>query len=158
MTEMLCESASNFNTHETSFDRKFLCSHLALYVPDFNELLSISQYCGIESRIQICSVTKQNKLRGLSPRANYTDLATATCRRNLVPTFVDRGVSHGKRGGSPTVVNLSFLDRCSATRYIKWNQTRSSRYAFQKLPYRNRLCQTSILMIWRGLLSLSEAF
>jgi hypothetical protein len=36
---------------------------------------------------------------------------TATCRRNLVPTFVDRGVSRGQRGGSPTVVNLSFLDR-----------------------------------------------
>jgi hypothetical protein len=29
----------------------------------------------------------------------------------LVPTFVDRGVSLGQRGGSPMVVNLSFLDR-----------------------------------------------
>jgi hypothetical protein len=48
----------------------------------------------------------------LSPRANYTDSATSTCRRNLVSTFVDRGVSRGQRGGSPTVVNLSFLDRC----------------------------------------------
>jgi repressor of nif and glnA expression len=28
-----------------------------------------------------------------------------------VSTFVDRGVSRGQRGGSPTVVNLSFLDR-----------------------------------------------
>jgi hypothetical protein len=28
-----------------------------------------------------------------------------------MPTFVDRGVSRGQRGGSPTVVNLSFLDR-----------------------------------------------
>jgi hypothetical protein len=28
-----------------------------------------------------------------------------------VPTFVDRGVSRGQRGGSPTIVNLSFLDR-----------------------------------------------
>jgi hypothetical protein len=27
-----------------------------------------------------------------------------------VSTFVDRGVSRGQRGGSPTVVNLSFLD------------------------------------------------
>jgi hypothetical protein len=45
-----------------------------------------------------------------SPQANYTDSATATCRRNLVPTFVDRGVSRGQRGGSLTVVNLSFLD------------------------------------------------
>jgi hypothetical protein len=26
----------------------------------------------------------------LSPQENYTDCATATCRRNLVPTFVDR--------------------------------------------------------------------
>jgi hypothetical protein len=46
-----------------------------------------------------------------SPQANYTDWATATCRRNLVPTFVDRGVLRGQRGGSPTIVNLSFLDR-----------------------------------------------
>jgi hypothetical protein len=47
----------------------------------------------------------------ISPQANYTDWATATCQRNLVPTFADRGVSRGQRGGSPTVVNLSFLDR-----------------------------------------------
>jgi predicted NUDIX family NTP pyrophosphohydrolase len=26
--------------------------------------------------------TQRNKLRGLSPRANYTDRATAACRRN----------------------------------------------------------------------------
>jgi hypothetical protein len=48
---------------------------------------------------------------GLNPQANCTDWATATCRRNLVPTFVDRWVSRDQRGGSPTVVNLSFLDR-----------------------------------------------
>jgi hypothetical protein len=29
----------------------------------------------------------------------------------LVPTFVDRGVLRGQRSGSPTVVNLSFLDQ-----------------------------------------------
>jgi hypothetical protein len=28
----------------------------------------------------------------LNPQANYTDWVTATGRRNLVPTFVDRGV------------------------------------------------------------------
>jgi hypothetical protein len=54
---------------------------------------------------------QKNKLRDLSPQANYTDRSTATCRRNLVPTFVDRGVSRGQRGGSRTVVNLNFLDR-----------------------------------------------
>jgi hypothetical protein len=47
----------------------------------------------------------------LSPQANYTDWAIATCLRNIVPTFVDKGVSCGQRGGTPTVVNLSFLDR-----------------------------------------------
>jgi hypothetical protein len=46
-----------------------------------------------------------------SPQANYTDWAAATCRRNLVPTFADRGVSRGQRGGSRTAVNLSFIDR-----------------------------------------------
>jgi hypothetical protein len=53
---------------------------------------------------------KQNSM-AFSPQANYTDWATATCWRNLVPTFADRGVSRGQRGGSPTVVNLGFLDR-----------------------------------------------
>jgi hypothetical protein len=56
---------------------------------------------------------RQNKTNSmaLSPQANYTDWATATCQRNLVPTFVDRGVSRGERGESPTVANISFLDR-----------------------------------------------
>jgi hypothetical protein len=54
---------------------------------------------------------KQTNSVAFSPRANYTDWATATCWRNLVSTFVDRGVSRGQRGGSPTVGNLSFLDR-----------------------------------------------
>jgi hypothetical protein len=39
-------------------------------------------------------------------QVNYTDCATATCWQNLVPTFADRGVSHGQRGGSPMVINL----------------------------------------------------
>jgi hypothetical protein len=58
----------------------------------------------------IRSHTQTNSV-ALSPQANYTDWATATCRRNLVLNFVDRRVSRGERGGSPTVVNLSFIDR-----------------------------------------------
>jgi hypothetical protein len=54
---------------------------------------------------------KKTNSVALSPQANYTDWSTATCRRNLLPTFVNRGVSRGERDGSPTVVNLSFLDR-----------------------------------------------
>jgi hypothetical protein len=53
---------------------------------------------------------KQTNSEALSPQANYTDWATSTSWRNLVPTFVDRGVSRSQPGGSPTVVNLSFLD------------------------------------------------
>jgi hypothetical protein len=47
----------------------------------------------------------------LSPQANYTHCATAIGGRILRPTFVDRGVSRGQRGGNPTAVNVSFLDR-----------------------------------------------
>jgi hypothetical protein len=52
-----------------------------------------------------------NNSVALSPQAKYADGATATCWRNLVPIFADRGVSRGQRGGSPTAVNLSFLDK-----------------------------------------------
>jgi hypothetical protein len=53
---------------------------------------------------------KKNSV-AFSPQTNYTDWSTATCQRNLVPTFVDRGVSRGQRGGFLTVVNISFIDR-----------------------------------------------
>jgi hypothetical protein len=59
----------------------------------------------------------------LGQQANSTDWATATCRRNLVSTFVDWGVSRGQRG-SPTVVNLSFLDRtimCLHKKKLNWD-------------------------------------
>jgi hypothetical protein len=55
--------------------------------------------------------TKKKYFVAFSPQVNYTDWTTATYWRNLVSTFVDRGVSRGQRGGSPTVVNLSFLDQ-----------------------------------------------
>jgi hypothetical protein len=46
----------------------------------------------------------------LSPQANYTVGSIVTCYRNLMPTFVDRGVSRGQRGENPTAINLSSLD------------------------------------------------
>jgi hypothetical protein len=46
-----------------------------------------------------------------SPQANYTDWATDTGRRILLPTLVDRRVSRGQRVGSRMTFNLSFLDR-----------------------------------------------
>jgi hypothetical protein len=71
-------------------------------------------------------IKQKKKLKNsvaLSPRANYTDWTTAICRRNLVPTFVDRGVSRGQHGGSPTVVNLSSLDR---SRYFSFRYSEKS--------------------------------
>jgi hypothetical protein len=65
----------------------------------------------ILQNLQHWDTPKKTNSLALSPRTNYTDWAAATCRRNLVPTFVDRGMSRGQLGGSPTVVNLSFLDR-----------------------------------------------
>jgi hypothetical protein len=47
------------------------------------------------------SLIKQNTYSvAISTQMNYTDWATATCRRNLVPTFADRGVLRGQRVGS----------------------------------------------------------
>jgi hypothetical protein len=43
-----------------------------------------------------------------SPQGNYINWATATGRRILMPTFADRGMSRGQRGGTPTAVNLVF--------------------------------------------------
>jgi hypothetical protein len=63
--------------------------------------------------LSYASLDARNKTNSVafSPQANYTDCSTATGRRNLVPTFVDRGMSRGQSGESPKVVNLSFLDR-----------------------------------------------
>jgi hypothetical protein len=53
-----------------------------------------------------------------------SDWLTATCWRNLVPTFVDRGVSRCQRSGSPTVVNLNFPVQFArglrATEFVFW--------------------------------------
>jgi hypothetical protein len=51
---------------------------------------------------------KKKNSMALSPQANYTDWVTATCRRNLVPTFVDRGVSRGQHFSILSIV-LSFV-------------------------------------------------
>jgi hypothetical protein len=47
----------------------------------------------------------ETQLRGFSPRAKYTDRATAA---KLVPTFADREVSRTQSDGSPTAVILVF--------------------------------------------------
>jgi hypothetical protein len=56
----------------------------------------------------MCICTK-TKLRGLSPRANYTDQATAACRAKFVPTFAGTG-SHVVSVTDPYGHILKFLD------------------------------------------------
>jgi hypothetical protein len=53
------------------------------------------------SAINALLQTKMNKTTSVacSPEANYTEGATATVRRIIVPTFADRGVSRGQRDG-----------------------------------------------------------
>jgi hypothetical protein len=46
------------------------------------------------------SLTNTNYVT-FSQQENYTDWATATGRRNVVPTFADRGVSNGQLDGIP---------------------------------------------------------
>jgi hypothetical protein len=61
-----------------------------------------------------CLSSKQintNQISWTLVRKRTTDWASATGRRILVPTSADRGVSRDQRGGTPTAVNLIFLDR-----------------------------------------------
>jgi hypothetical protein len=79
-----------------------------LYRPSYRRAYYkiIALFVGRHRLYLLMSIFKQTNSVAFSPQANYTDWATATCRRNLVPTFADRGVSRGQRGGSLTVVNL----------------------------------------------------
>jgi hypothetical protein len=78
----------------------------------FDAILSTSTCVGTVSNYsQSLLLLKKKTHWPLVRKRTILNWATATCRRNLVPTFVDGGVSRGQRGGSPTVVNLSFLDR-----------------------------------------------
>jgi hypothetical protein len=56
------------------------------------------------------SILKKTKLHGLSPRANYTDRATATCRRSDCQLFADRE-RHVVSVTDPYGRILGFIDR-----------------------------------------------
>jgi hypothetical protein len=44
-------------------------------------------------KVSSYSRSYQNKLHGLSPRANYTDRATAACRRSVCQLFRIKGAT-----------------------------------------------------------------
>jgi hypothetical protein len=65
-----------------------------------------------------------NKLRGPLVRERTIPTERPSLMDEiLVPTFVDRGVSRSQRGRSPTVVNLSFLDRSRYFSEVKYPMT-----------------------------------
>jgi hypothetical protein len=78
-----------------------------IHLPKSSVTVVYKQY-NISHGIFYINATLKTISVSFSPQANYTDCATATYWRNLVPTFADRGVFRGQRGVSPTVVNLSF--------------------------------------------------
>jgi hypothetical protein len=56
------------------------------------------------------NLSRKKKLRGLSPRANYTDRKIAACQRSQCQLFADRGC-HIVSVTDPYGCNLGFLDR-----------------------------------------------
>jgi hypothetical protein len=58
------------------------------------------------------ALTYKNKPRGPLSASKLHRLSDRHLLAKFSATFGDRVVSRGQRGGSPTVVNLSFLDRC----------------------------------------------
>jgi hypothetical protein len=56
------------------------------------------------------NIIYKTKLHGLSPRANYTDRATAACRRSDCQLFADRGC-HVASVTDLYGLILGFLDR-----------------------------------------------
>jgi hypothetical protein len=59
---------------------------------------------------QVVSIHQTNKLHGLSPRANYTDRATAACRRSDCQLLRIKGY-HLVSVTDPYFRILGFLDR-----------------------------------------------
>jgi hypothetical protein len=67
-------------------------------------------------------IQKKKELHGLSPRANYTDRATAACRQSSCQIFADI-VCHVVSMTDPYGRILGFLERI---RYFSINRTRFS--------------------------------
>jgi hypothetical protein len=74
--------------------------------------MTLESFVVRESKCKFNGITERikKKLHGLSPRANYTDLATAACWRSDCHLFADRGC-HVVSVTDPYGRILYFLDR-----------------------------------------------
>jgi hypothetical protein len=78
----------------------------------------------------------KTKHHGLSPRANYTNRATAACRRSYCQLFADRGC-HVVSVTEPYGRILSFLDSC--THEAEWTPFQTHYFSFSgSAGYRTR--------------------
>jgi hypothetical protein len=111
--------------------------------PDFQNGLFLrvllTKFC---KPLKFTSTVPQTKICVVfNPQANYTDWATATDKRILVPDFADREVSSGQHGGTSTDVNLNFsrteplhfLSSSSSFILTSLTDTRSKSTATQKM-------------------------
>jgi hypothetical protein len=82
----------------------------------------------------LITVTKtKTKLHGLSPRANYTDQATAACGRSDCQLFADRGC-HVDSVTDPYGRILGFLDRsCYFLKTVKQSNNYITGLSFGKV-------------------------
>jgi hypothetical protein len=82
----------------------------------------------------------------LSPASELYRLSDRHLSTNLVSTFVVRGVTRGQRGGSPAVVNLSFLgqNRYFSSSSSSFNLTRAERTPLQTHCYSENLVAPGI--------------
>jgi hypothetical protein len=73
--------------------------------------------------VRTCTLKLKEKLRGRSPQANYTDRATAACRRSQCQLLRVEGVAWSAQR-IPTAVNLGFLARTRTLRYLNSTEVR----------------------------------
>jgi hypothetical protein len=73
-------------------------------------LLKISLALTVGFTHRDTEISRKNKLRGLSPRANYTDRATAACRQSQCQLLRIEGC-HVVSAADPYGRNFDFLDR-----------------------------------------------
>jgi hypothetical protein len=109
--DVLCTRQSATLTGSVSVLIRSLCLSLSLPLSKFRTPMHVTELVILRQYFFIApTVFPATKLDGLSPRANYTDRATAACRRSRMPNFAYRGW-HVASVTVPYCRILGYLDR-----------------------------------------------
>jgi hypothetical protein len=104
-------SHTGSHPRQTQFKYSLLSELNLAYLLNLDQFRFRHNYLQIKQIFQAYSKkNKQANSVAFSPQANYTDWATTTGWRILVPTFTDRGVSCSQHSGTPMAINLGVLD------------------------------------------------